>query len=90
MNKQALIGEIAVVVQDRKAATAAMESLMEHIGRSLENGEMVSIGGFGTFKVVERQARTGRNPKTGETLSIPARRTVKFIPAKAMRDGLSD
>jgi len=90
MNKQELIAEIENVVLDRKAAKLALESLLENIGESLKNGDSFILNGFGTFKVVTRQARTGRNPKTGESLAIPAHRTVKFVPGKAMRDAVSE
>ena len=49
----------------------------------------MTLSGFGTFKVVERQARTGRNPKTGENIPIPAHKAVKFVPGKTLRDDIA-
>lgn len=53
------------------------------------NGDGAAIHGFGTFTVVERAARTARNPTTGEPIQVPAKRTVKFKPAKALKDALA-
>lgn len=54
------------------------------IGRALKRGDVVSIRGFGTFKVVKREARRGRNPRTGEVIEIPAHEVVKFTPSKSL------
>ena len=89
MNKQELLAEIETVLADRKAATAAIDSLLDQIRLALQNGDTVTLSGFGTFKVVQRQARTGRNPKTGDTIDIPAHRAVKFVPGKALRDDIA-
>ncbi len=88
MNKQELIAEIETVLADRKAAAAALDSLLAQIRLALQNGDAVTLSGFGTFKVAQRQARTGRNPKTGDTITIPAHRAVKFVPGKALRDDI--
>ena len=57
--------------------------------KELAKGEDVSISGFGTFKVSSRKARTGRNPQTGETINIPARKAVSFKAGKALKDALN-
>jgi DNA-binding protein HU-beta len=56
----------------------------------LRSGEAVTLTGFGAFKVVERRARTGRNPKTGAPITIPARRAVTFAPGKNLRKAVAD
>jgi DNA-binding protein HU-beta len=69
-------------------AEAAYEKLFAIIGASLKKGDDVSITGFGSFKVVKRQARTGRNPRTGEKLQIPAGKSVRFTPGKGLKESL--
>lgn len=54
------------------------------LDRALKKGEAVSIRGFGTFKVVRREAKRGRNPRTGEVIEIPAHEVVKFTPSKSL------
>lgn len=54
------------------------------LDRALKKGEAVSIRGFGTFKVVKREAKRGRNPRTGEAIEIPAHEVVKFTPSKSL------
>jgi DNA-binding protein HU-beta len=90
MNKQELIAEVEKEIADRKAARNAVESLLQHIGQSLKNGEAVTLTGFGAFKVVDRPARAGRNPKTGAPLAIAARRAVTFTPGKNLRVAVVD
>jgi nucleoid DNA-binding protein len=88
MNKQ----EIATLIQkeadldSRKAGEDAYEIILETIRDTLGKGESVSVRGFGTFQVVNRKARTGRNPQTGESIKIPATRSVKFTPGKELRE----
>jgi len=69
-------------------AEAAYESLFGIIKTALEKGDAVNIAGFGGFKVVERQARKGRNPRTGQEVRIPAGKTAKFTPGKALKESL--
>ena len=88
MNKEDLINEVAGTVKTKKAAQAALDCLLASISRSLKKGENVTLSGFGTFKVVERQARRGRNPSTGEQIEIKATRAPKFSPAKALKDAV--
>jgi DNA-binding protein HU-beta len=69
----------------RKAAGKAIDAIREGIASGLEKGDSVSLIGFGNFKVVERFARQGRNPRTGEKIHIPSSKTVKFTPGKALK-----
>ena len=69
-------------------AEAAYEKLFAIIGASLKNGDAVSISGFGSFKVMKRKARKGRNPRTGKEIQIPASKTVKFTVGKALKESL--
>ncbi|NOZ94197.1 MAG: HU family DNA-binding protein [Acidobacteria bacterium] len=64
------------------------EKIFELIAESLAQGEKVSVAGFGTFQVSERAARQGRNPATGETITIAASKTVRFKPAKNLKESL--
>ena len=67
---------------------AAYDGLFAILTETLKKGESVAISGFGGFKVVERKARKGRNPRTGEEIRIPASKAVKFTPGKALKDSL--
>ena len=69
-------------------AEAAYEKLFDIIGATLKKGDAVTISGFGSFKVVERKARKGRNPRTGQEIQIPASRAVKFTPGKALKESV--
>jgi len=62
--------------------------VLDDVIAALRQGERVNISGFGTFSVSERQARTGRNPKTGESIEIAASRSAKFKPGKQLKDSL--
>jgi DNA-binding protein HU-beta len=69
-------------------AEAAYDSLFAILAESLKKGDAVALSGFGTFKVVERKARKGRNPRTGEEISIPPSKAVKFTPGKVLKADL--
>jgi len=69
-------------------AEKAFNSMIEGIKNSLKKGERVTFSGFGSFEVKKRKARTGRNPKTGEVISIPKKKRVKFNPSKSFKDSL--
>ena len=69
-------------------AEAAYDSLFGLIKVALKKGDDVAIFGFGSFKVVKRKARAGRNPRTGKALTIPAHKAVKFTPGKALKKSL--
>jgi DNA-binding protein HU-beta len=89
MNKGALIEEISKVLDNRRQAQAALNSLLESIEQALMRGEAVTLSGFGTFKVSERKARTGRNPRTGEAIAIKAKRSPRFVPGKALKTAVN-
>ena len=62
-----------------------IQRLLEHVTDSLAKGEKIELRNFGVFKVKSRRPRVGRNPKTGETVNIPERKTVVFRPGMAMK-----
>ena len=73
----------------RATAGRAVETMLDVVAGRLADGESVTIAGFGTFQVRERQARTGRNPQTGETIDIAASRAPAFKAGKVLRDRLN-
>jgi DNA-binding protein HU-beta len=90
MNKADLVNEVAKVTGTKKEAQAAVDCVFDTITNTLRNRDQVTVGGFGTFKVNDRKARTGRNPKTGEAITIEARNVPKFTASKALRDGVEE
>lgn len=88
MNKGDLVAEVAKVVSTKKEAQAAVDCVFSSITEALSKNDTVTLVGFGTFKAVERQARKGRNPQTGEEIDIAARNVPKFVPGKALKDAL--
>ena len=90
MNKTELIDHIAKQADISKAAAGrALEAIVGGIRTSLKKGNAVTLVGFGTFTVGKRAARTGRNPRTGESIRIKAARVPKFRPGKALKDSLN-
>ena len=90
MNKLDLIKDIAERGEFTKAdAEAALKAVQGAIAAVLVNGDKITLPGFGTFKVVETAARTGRNPQTGEPVEIPAKRKIKFNPTQSLKDLLA-
>ncbi len=88
MNKGQLVEEVAKQTSTKKEAQDLVENIVCTIKSSLSKGDDVAISGFGTFKVKQTKARTGRNPKTGETIEIPAKRKVSFKAAKDLKESL--
>lgn len=88
MNKADLIDEVAKVVNTKKMAQDAVEAVLSTITTALKANQSVTLVGFGTFKVSKRKARTGRNPQTGESIKIPARKVPTFAPGKALKDAV--
>ena len=83
MNKNDLIESIALSAQISKiAAERGLNGLLSTLSSAMKEGKRVTLVGFGSFTVVDRAPRKGRNPKTGETVPIPQRRVVKFRPSK--------
>ncbi|HEY9446191.1 MAG TPA: HU family DNA-binding protein [Burkholderiales bacterium] len=90
MNKAQLIDVIADGTGLSKAVAEKMlDVTIETITRSLKDGDAVTIVGFGTFKVSDRAARSGRNPRTGETIDIKAAKVPKFSAGKALKDAIN-
>ena len=69
----------------KRAAADALEAVLEALAKGIKKDKNVQLIGFGTFKVVSRKARTGRNPKTGEAMKIKASKTVRFVPSSALK-----
>ena len=87
MNKGQLIEKMMSETKISKAqAVRAVTSLVDNIGNSLKSGEKVVLAGLGTFSVKMRKGRTGRNPRTGESLQIPERKVVRFKAGKTLKD----
>ena len=87
MNKTELIAAVAEKAEiSKKDAEKALKAFIEVVTDELKKDEKVQLVGFGTFEVGERAAREGRNPKSGETMTIPASRTPKFKAGKALKD----
>ena len=74
---------------EKKAAKAVVEAVFAAMTDAAKAGEEVSIPGFGKFKVVAREARSGRNPATGETIQIAASKKLAFTPAKQLKDSMN-
>jgi len=89
MNKSDLVNEVAKLVETKKDAQAAVDSVFSAITQALKNEDTVTIVGFGTFKVSKRSARKGRNPQTGEEINIKAKNVPKFVPGKALKTAVN-
>jgi DNA-binding protein HU-beta len=90
VNKTELIDHIAKQADISKAAAGrALEAIVGGIRTSLKRGNSVTLVGFGTFTVGKRAARTGRNPRTGDSIKIKAAKVPKFRPGKALKDSLN-
>ena len=74
----------------RNESADLVESVLEKISASLVSGEQVKISSFGTFSIRQKNARVGRNPKTGEEAPIPPRRVLTFRPSHLMKDRVSE
>ena len=87
MNKAELIAAVAENAElTKKDAEKAVKAFIEVVTDELKKGEKVQLVGFGTFEVAERAAREGRNPQTGETMTIAASKNPKFKAGKALKD----
>ena len=90
MNKTELIEAMAESADISKAAAGrALEGMVEAITNTVKSGDTVSVIGFGTFSLRERAARTGRNPKTGAEIQIPASKSPAFNAGKAFKDAVN-
>ena len=87
MNKTELVAAMAAKADiSKKDAEAALKAFTEVVGEQLKKGNKIQLVGFGTFEVSKRAKRTGRNPRTGEEMVIPASKAPKFKPGKALKD----
>ncbi len=87
MNKTELIAAVAEKAEiSKKDAEKAVKAFTDVVSEELVNGGKIQLVGFGTFEVSERPARAGRNPRTGETMTIAATKTPKFKVGKALKD----
>ena len=90
MNKTELIAAVAEKAEiSKKDAEKAVKAFTDAVAEELAKGGKVQLVGFGNFEVSERPAREGRNPRTGETMSIAASKTPKFKPGKALKDEIN-
>ncbi len=90
MNKAELIDAVAEAADISKmSAGRALDAALDAITRALQQGDQVSLVGFGTFASKSRPARTGRNPKTGAAIEIPAAKVPVFKPGKGLKDALN-
>jgi DNA-binding protein HU-beta len=90
MTKQQLIEKVAAKTELGKAeATVAVDSVLDLIAEALRANERVDLRGFGSFVVKERKQRQGRNPRTGETITIAAKRDASFKPGKELTEKLA-
>ena len=87
MNKTELIAAVAEKAElSKKDAEKALKAFTDVVAEELAKGEKIQVVGFGTFEVSERAAREGRNPKTGEKMTIAASKTPKFKAGKSLKD----
>jgi integration host factor subunit beta len=87
MTKADLIEEVSRVVEmTRKESEVIVETIFDSIVKSLRGGDKIEIRGFGSFRTRQRQARIGRNPKSGDRVDVPAKRIPFFKPSKELRD----
>ena len=87
MNKEELVQEVSKAAKvTQKEAAEVVKAFVETVQKSVSKGNKVTLVGFGTFEVAERAAREGRNPQTGETMTIAASKNPKFKAGKALKD----
>lgn len=90
MNKSELVSALVTATSlTQKDVSKVLDALTGAIGAALKKGDPVILVGFGTFKVSERKARTGRNPKTGATLEIKASKTPSFKAGKGLKEAVA-
>jgi DNA-binding protein HU-beta len=90
MNKGEFVGAVAEAADITKAdAERAVEAVFKVVKKALKSGDSISLVGFGTFSVRKRAARTGRNPRTGDTIKIKASKVPAFKAGKALKDAIN-
>ncbi len=89
MNKQAIVEAVHAALSGTKVqAEQAVDIVIDSIVNTLKKGEEVSIAGLGIFSIKSRAARQARNPRTGETIQVPAMKVPKFRAAKGLKDAV--
>jgi len=88
VTKQGLVEGLAKKMDSKAAAEDALNAVIDEIKGNLSKGNDVALTGFGTFKVKKRKARKGRNPQTGETIQIPARKVARFKAGKSLKEAV--
>src|SRR6202163_51668 len=87
MTKADLVEEVSRVTElTRKDSEVIVDTLFESVIKALKTGDKLEVRGFGSFRVRQRNARVGRNPKTGEKVEVPAKRVPYFKPSKELKD----
>ena len=84
------LGEDLSIVVSNRSATAVIARVFEYIGQSLQDGNEINLPGFGKFAVKDKPERDVRNPKTGEMMTVAAKRVFSFTPAKALKDRIGN
>ena len=97
MNKNEFVRAVSTTIGEKegkaptlKDTTMFLDGILETIAAQMVAGEKISFVGFGSFEVVERAAREGRNPKDGSTIAIPASKTVKYRPSSALKAAMNE
>ena len=91
MTKADLVEEVSRVTElTRKDSEVIVDTLFESVIKALRTGDKLEVRGFGSFRVRQRNARVGRNPKTGEKVEVPAKRVPYFKPSKELKDLIND
>ncbi len=89
MNKSEIVSALADRLElTKREADIAVDTVFESIIDAVSNGEKVNIAGFGVFEVKEKAERRGRNPRTGEEIVIPGKKTLSFKPSKNLKDDI--
>lgn len=89
MNKNDLVNAVTGTGLSKADAAKAVDAVLDAVTSALSSGDDVRLVGFGTFSVSERKASEGRNPRTGETIQIPASKQPKFKAGKALKDAVN-
>lgn len=90
MTKSDLIQRLAAELNMTRAqASKAVDTILDQLKNTLAKGENVQLTGFGSFSTTKRAERKGRNPKTGQSISIPAKTVARFKPGKTLKDALN-
>ncbi len=91
MTKADLVEEVSRVTElTRKDSEVIVDQLFDSVIKALKAGDKLEVRGFGSFRVRQRNARVGRNPKTGEKVEVPAKRVPYFKPSKELKDLIND